>query len=507
MITGIVVTMIIIIISHQAFAQNMGGRVEVAHYQISQTLALGNSIYVTYQENSNSGPGNVFFRSSVDGGKNFGNIIKLNYETGDASEPYVTVSGNNVYVAWDSSSLSDNSKHVFFRKSTDGGNSFGDAQLLDSGPQSGNTFIEQLATNGPNVYALMKYGNTTGNWNLLLKESNDYGKTFDKPIILNEVGSSLTSKITISGTNVYVSSEYYANCSPMCRQSDIVLRQSVDNGSTFGGQINLSKGDDISNYHQMVTSDNDVYVAWQEGQFPHIFFTKSADGGHTFSAKTDLSHNIGESTSAHLTAQGNNVYVAFYHYDNAYDKNNYKSGIYFTKSSDGGSTFSNPTLIHDYARPEIFGFAASSNDVFFSYGYEDTFGSPETLLIKSTDNGTSFGNPVLINKGLLWTGGFEGLAGGLTAHENHVYVILRSTMPVDYLYVMASNNHGKDFGPLINLNHEENKTILCCSDVFVDAPRPANIFQEGSGFILLLLFGIPVAVLCTVVVLKSGKKQ
>ncbi|MDE1812956.1 MAG: hypothetical protein KGH85_08865, partial [Thaumarchaeota archaeon] len=89
MITGIVVTMIIIIISHQAFAQNMGGRVEVAHYQISQTLALGNSIYVTYQENSNSGPGNVFFRSSVDGGKNFGNIIKLNYETGDASEPYV----------------------------------------------------------------------------------------------------------------------------------------------------------------------------------------------------------------------------------------------------------------------------------------------------------------------------------------------------------------------------------------------------------------------------------
>ncbi|MDE1826958.1 MAG: hypothetical protein KGH83_05140, partial [Thaumarchaeota archaeon] len=234
----ILIVVIAFIISRQVFALGMGGPVEIAHYQISQILALGNSIYVTYQENTNFG--NLFFRESADGGKIFGKIIQLNDKGGFVSEPYMAISGNNIYVAWDYSSQTNGSEHVFFKMSSDSGNSFGNARILDSGPQSGNDFVEHVEATGPYVYVLMRYGNTTGNWDLLLKESDNYGKTFGRTLVLNDDnGSWLTSRIATAGANVYVSSEDY-RCSPNCRQSDIVLRRSTDNGASFGDIINLS---------------------------------------------------------------------------------------------------------------------------------------------------------------------------------------------------------------------------------------------------------------------------
>ena len=468
----ILIVMIAFIISHQVFALDMGGPVEIAHYQLSQILAIGNAIYITYQENTNFG--NVFFRESTDGGKTFGNIIQLNGKGGFVSEPYMAVSGNNVYVAWDYSSQTNNSKHVFFKRSSDSGNSFGKARILDSGPQSGNDFVEHVEANGPYVYVLMRYGNTTGNWNLLLKESHDYGKTFGKTLVLNDDnGSWLTSKIATAGTNVYVSSEDY-RCSPNCRQSDIVLRQSMDNGATFGDIINLSKGNDISNNHQIAASGNNVYVAWQEG-LPDIFFAKSTDGGATFSNKINLSKDIGKSETVRLAAQGNSVYVVFDHYNYPNHNSSYPAGVYLTKSSDGGSTFTEPKLIFGSERPGIFGFATGGDSIFFLSGKMDIFGNPLTFLEKSSDGGKTFTTSV-VNKGLRWTAGF---GKGLLVDGNHVYATFITAMPEDFLYISASSDGGKTFGNAVSINQDVTSTYreplfsICCA---VDEP---SWFQNG----------------------------
>src|SRR5438270_12301037 len=100
---------------------------------VPQIAVSGSNVYVVwgmssgnnYNNKSGTGNSNIFFRSSTDNGTTFGNAINLSHDNnGTSSSPKIAVSGSNVYVVW-SDSITGNG-YIYYKKSTDGGNNFGD---------------------------------------------------------------------------------------------------------------------------------------------------------------------------------------------------------------------------------------------------------------------------------------------------------------------------------------------------------------------------------------------
>jgi hypothetical protein len=150
----------------------------------------------------------------------------------------------------------------------------------------------------------------------------------------NNNGHSELPQVTASGNNVYV---VWLDDTPGSR--DIFLRRSADGGNTFDTKIiNLSKnnlqGGGAAFNLKITALANNLYVVWENtpennGQ---IFFSKSTDGGDTFSRPINLGNNTGFFGYPEIAVSKKSNYVyAVWH--NAGD------GISFRRSTDGGNTF------------------------------------------------------------------------------------------------------------------------------------------------------------------------
>ena len=212
--------------------------------------------------NSNYDNQDIFFTKSADGGNSFGKIINLSNNRGNSNIPQISAVGANVYVVW----LDDFSgnQDIFFTKSTDGGNSFGKIINLSSknNENTNNTthssFNPQLAVSGNNVYVVWQEDDAiTGNQDIFFKKSTDNGNSFGPVNNLSRTdGDSLAPQIALSSgiesggeggeggnnsTNIYL---VWTDClpkivsdEPLC---DILFTKSTDNGNSFGKIINLS---------------------------------------------------------------------------------------------------------------------------------------------------------------------------------------------------------------------------------------------------------------------------
>lgn len=109
---------------------------------------------------------------------------------------------------------------------------------------------------------------------------------------------------------------------------------------TKSTQISNSSNDSIDS--TIAIDGSNIYLAWDERSGPissEIFFSKSTDGGETFSAPQNLSNNEGFSDSQSIAVDGSNVFVAWS------DKYMDNTAIFLIKSTDGGQTFSAPQII------------------------------------------------------------------------------------------------------------------------------------------------------------------
>ena len=325
--------------------------------------------------NSNYDNQDIFFTKSPDGGNSFGKIINLSNNRGNSNIPQISAVGANVYVVW----LDDFSgnQDIFFTKSTDGGNSFGKIINLSSknnentyNNSTHSSFNPQLAVSGNNVYVVWQEDDAiTGNQDIFFKKSTDNGNSFGPVNNLSRTdGDSLAPQIALSSgiesggeggnnsTNIYL---VWTDClpkivsdEPLC---DILFTKSTDNGNSFGKIINLSSNTGASFNPQISistdereggsNSSNTVYVAWQDDSFTSsgnydIFFTRSTDGGNSFESTENLSKTNGTSRFQKMaTSSQSTVYLAWADVNNTNNLPSQGFDIFFTKSTDGGNSF------------------------------------------------------------------------------------------------------------------------------------------------------------------------
>ena len=292
-----------------------------------QIATSENFVYIIWQDETGSNDSDIYLATSSNSGDSFGSPINISAGssfTGIAQNAKIATSGSNVYVAWEDFS-EDSSGDIYFRASTDNGSTFSPTLATDATNLSSTDTIQsndiQISANATNVYVAWEEGNTN-NENVAFRASRDNGTTF-----VPDIGSTPTDLSTLNSGDGRVPDIFVSNNTIHSVFLDddgfgrIKYRAITDNGdgtysfspTLANSATSLTDGTGIVQNPTIHANGTKVYAAWEELQIPignnEIFFTNSTDGGTTFNNPNNQSDDSDTSTSPKITSSGNNVYL------------------------------------------------------------------------------------------------------------------------------------------------------------------------------------------------------
>jgi len=288
----------------------------------------------------------------------------------------------NVFVVWaDNTNVN---KQIYFKKSNNGGNSFGEQMLLSD--SNSNAFNQEISSFGDNVYIVWLEKIPYGPYRIMLASSNDGGDTFHKPVILSENAMAQTyPKISTFDDHVYVS--WNVDDQPNTK-SGVYFISSSDKGRTFGNTSKLNTEERDFGESQVASSGNQVYVIWggsDTNKLRSLSLIKSNDYGKTFSEINKISETehgrLNEPSNVEIMAdQNNRVFISW----QAIIDTSEKDEIFFASSSDHGESFSGVTNLSNNADISECPSIIALNDRIFTTWEDLTPGNHEVLFARGT---------------------------------------------------------------------------------------------------------------------------
>jgi hypothetical protein len=257
----------------------------------------------------------------------------------------------------------------------------------------------QVAAWNSNVYLLWQDSIPSDhtNYDIFIKNSNDNGTTFGSSVNLsNNSGFSEHPQIAAYDNNVYA---IWADDTSGNRE--VLFTRSIDNGTSFDKIKNLSNNTSDSFNQEIAVFGDTVYVVWldqsDEDDETNILLKASGDGGETFGRTVNISSNANQETFPKIAAFEGSVYIAWNTADNTLDERD-NEGLFFVRSQDGGNTFDNIIKLNhenDFGELQI---AAFDETVYVASGGLPSIDVNGVLLTKSNDGGRSFSEPVTIDE-------------------------------------------------------------------------------------------------------------
>ena len=348
----------------------------------------GSNLYITWHSSSG-----VFFTASSDG-TTFDPKISLTNRT-IINRPLIAAHENDLYLVWSAADNNGMNIEIFFRASHDNGVSFGPTINLSDNARLKNSQNPHIAVSGNNVYVVWE-DRTAGEGRILLRISNDRGNTFGSVIDLSDTRDSLEPQVAVSNNNVYVVWHEIES------KSRVVLRASTDNGITFTNAINLRIRDiGEACCPQIAAYGNDVYILWADSELElvgghyDLHFRASHNNGFTFGRTTSLTDIARD---YQIAVSGNNVYVAW---TNVLRVNSTieNAEAFFVRSTDNGTTFENPINLSNNEGPSSNQHIATSNNEVYVAWVDHTLDYDEILFRGSNDYGASFGRVINLSNG------------------------------------------------------------------------------------------------------------
>ncbi len=338
-----------------------------------QLVVEGETVLIVWEED-NGTIRDIFLTHSGDRGVTFGNPVKLS-NSGAASAPKLAIEGSTVMAAWveDVSGLGE----IFTARSIDGGVTF-DPPVNQSNTL-GDSSIPDLVIEG-GIVMLTWADDTPGSYDIFMMRSTDGGGTFPPGLFHNSAGvESFNPRSGISGHTVLITWE---------EGDDIVAARFTDDGATFDAFRMISNSNVAAFSPQIAVEGNDVLIAWEE-EDGDVFTAHSTDGGETFGGPLNLS-NSGTASFSTLTP-GEGTFLMTW-----MDDTSGASDIFAAYSTDAGARFGVPINVSNTAGESSSPHAAlSSSTLFITWG-DDTTGSNDIYLARSTDGGTDFGVAVRV---------------------------------------------------------------------------------------------------------------
>jgi hypothetical protein len=262
--------------------------------------ASGKNVFVLWAANENISSSNkeIFFRKSQDGGDSFGDVINLSKDIDDSLDPHMVINQNGtiIYIVWIKCDTKhdDPDCHVAFTRSLDQGNTFTDSKIIDAE----NFLLQGLNSSSGNAIF-------NSNSNVFPPYLSENSTLHEEIIAINPI--IFTS---LEGKQVYV---LWEQSTFGKGDSEIFLKSSNDYGNSFDSSINISNSSGTSRLAHGNILGEDLYVTWadtlnQSGTFD-IMLTKIG-AKNQLGKVLNLSNNSGNSVSPYLWISDNDlIYV------------------------------------------------------------------------------------------------------------------------------------------------------------------------------------------------------
>jgi len=351
------------------------------------------------------------------------------------STPEVAVSGQYVHLAWLSVRQDDNSvRRICYRRSTDGGVSFGPVQaLVNSTP---GVFFgldlpvawKWLAVDGANVHLVYIEG-----WPSTLSyiHSTDNGQTFSAPRVFASAYQSYSGAV-LDAAGGTVTLAWSSNSNDAPYNKNVIVAYSTDGGANFTTRTVSHSDSGVTSpiysltLEDMVRSGNNIYVIYKVGDVNwyssqgHFYFSASNDGGATFRAAQRINVAAADGNyyggfgldmqdyqySPNIAAVGTNVWVVWLNEDKFEDSGPGSYTLRVRRSTDSGATLGDPQTLKTYI--DVFSGNISLNageSTIAAQGNTVTVVSMDsggTHLWRSTNAGASYSTEQLISTGGWW---------------------------------------------------------------------------------------------------------
>ena len=200
------------------------------------------------------------------------------------------------YVVWSAGEEED--RYILFARSTDGGKSFSSPLSL-SGSSRSNVFNPEVSSSGNNVYVVWQGQSATGNQDIFLRKSSDYGASFSAAEnISNDPGGSGNPDIVAVGNDTHITWE---GTTP---GNNFVFYTKSDNGSDFGTPQKLGGNQGISYRPEISVKENTITSA-------DSFTYKAVDdmGAESNVATVDVNLDTNTNDESNLKDNGKSVSI------------------------------------------------------------------------------------------------------------------------------------------------------------------------------------------------------
>ena len=291
----------------------------------------------------------VAVAKSFNGGKSWPQVTFFNFNSGSGKfndKPYITVDTNpnspfrdNVYVAWDNASLnagkSSANNALLFARSTDGGHTFGSpiaVNNLTGGPSSvigADPFV------GPNGEVYVAWHDVQNNV-LSFNSSFDGGVTFGQlqtiaptVVAFDDAIPAMASRRALLYPACDADRSTSANrgtlyCSWMdetaSNGTDIFVARSLDHGASWSLPVRVNddqtgvRKDQFNQWLSVDPTSGSVNLSWNDARNDQadtktdIFFSQSTNGGSSFAANVKVTTAMSDESAANPFADAGNQY-------------------------------------------------------------------------------------------------------------------------------------------------------------------------------------------------------
>ncbi len=265
----------------------------------------------------------LFYKRSTDGGVTWGADVLLSIENDDSSvQPSVGVNGNLVHVVW-----KEEHTGVCYRKSIDGGNTW---LQIDTLPNAGLS-EPWIHVDGVNLYVV----SGAGSGFQMFTKSTDNGNTWQPgQEVMHSCGHGRIAKIDTVLVISHQDNPYSV---------EIYCLRSFNDGQSWNDVLCISDYDSTSSQIPAMTVDDigSVHVTWYDYKYsPYpwtgdIFYRASRDSGNTWEPIDSLTM-MHRAVASDILAESNNLHLVWE--DDRHDfGNNFE--IYYRMSTDLGQTW------------------------------------------------------------------------------------------------------------------------------------------------------------------------
>jgi hypothetical protein len=295
--------------------------------------ASGDTVHVVWHDYRDGySSGEIYYKRSTDGGVSWGPDLRLTYNPRTSYDAKIAVRGPAVHLVWNDGR--DRSMEIFYKRSMDGGATWESDVKLSY--DSSFTYSPSLSVSGSNVY-VVQHTYRDGNYEIYFLRSTDEGVTWNgNTRLTSDTAFSGFPSVASSGSNVHIVWEDDRNAN-----SEIFYKCSTDRGSTWGSDRRLTFDPAPSRYPVVSIADSMIHVIWAESRDGNgeVYYIRSTDKGISWGAETRLTSDPADSYISSIAASGLNVHVVWC------DTRDGNREIYYKSSTDGGASWGSDTRL------------------------------------------------------------------------------------------------------------------------------------------------------------------